>query len=208
MTLPGDPSNPADSSAGSPAEESGGQSQGLSDEDHARQSLDAEAVEIEDDLENLESVIEADQLSDADDLEVRTQLAEFQAERDDYLNQLQRVQAEFQNYKRRVDSQRQDQREQAAADLVSELLPVLDACDAAIGQGHLDVEPVRAQLVQTLERKGLSQLSESGGEFDPNIHEAVMHEEGDGEPTVAEVMRTGYLWNGRVVRAAMVKVRG
>ena len=141
-------------------------------------------------------------------MEVRTQLAEFQAERDDYLDQLQRVQAEFQNYKRRIDSQRQDQREQAAADLVSELLPVLDACDAAIGQGHLDVEPVRTQLVQTLERKGLSALSESGGDFDPNIHEAVMHEEGDGEPTVAEVLRTGYTWNGRVVRPAMVKVRG
>ena len=51
-------------------------------------------------------------------------------------------------------------------------------------------------------------VNEAGVPFDPHVHEAVLHEDGEGETVVAEVMRTGYLWNKRVVRAAMVKVRG
>jgi molecular chaperone GrpE len=132
----------------------------------------------------------------------------FEAERDEYLDMLRRLQAEFENYRRRVEAQREEQRAQAAADLVKELLPVLDACDAATAAGHADVEPVRTQLLATLEKHGLATVAEAGVAFDPNVHEAVLHEEGDGEPVVAEVMRTGYLWNDRVVRAAMVKVRG
>jgi molecular chaperone GrpE len=132
----------------------------------------------------------------------------FEAERDEYLDMLRRLQAEFENYRRRVEAQREEQRAQAAADLVRELLPVLDACDAAVAAGHGDVEPVRAQLLGTLEKHGLSTVAEAGVSFDPHVHEAVLHEEGDGEPVVAEVLRTGYLWNDRVVRAAMVKVRG
>lgn len=132
----------------------------------------------------------------------------FEAERDEYLDLLRRVQAEFENYKRRVEAQRIEQRAQAAAELVRELLPVLDACDAAVEHGQGEVEPIRAQLVLALEKQGLSVLNEPGVPFDPNVHEAVLHEEGDGEAVVAEVMRPGYLWNDRVVRAAMVKVRG
>ena len=132
----------------------------------------------------------------------------FEAERDEYLDMLKRLQAEFENYKRRVDTQRMEQRAQAAADLVRDLLPVLDACDAAVAAGHEDVEPVRSQLLGTLEKQGLSMVNEAGVPFDPHVHEAVLHEDGEGETVVAEVMRTGYLWNKRVVRAAMVKVRG
>jgi molecular chaperone GrpE len=132
----------------------------------------------------------------------------LQVERDELRDLVQRVQADFENYKRRVESQRADQRAQAALDLVRELLPVLDACEAAVMQGHADVAPVGAQLASTLEKQGLSRVADAGVEFDPNIHEAVLHEEGDGEPVVAEVLRAGYLWNQRVVRPAMVKVKG
>lgn len=130
-------------------------------------------------------------------------------ERDEYLDLARRVQAEFENYKRRVDQQRAEQRERAAESLVAELLPVLDAGEAALAQGHEDVAPVHTQLLQALEKQGLSPVVEAGVEFDPNIHEAVMHEEGDGgTAVVVEVLRTGYLWNQRVLRPAMVKVRG
>jgi molecular chaperone GrpE len=132
----------------------------------------------------------------------------FEAERDEYLDIARRVQAEFENYKRRVDAQQVDLRAQAAADLVRDLLPVLDACDAAIAQGSDEVEVVRSQLVQTLEKRGLSTVDTAGVGFDPNVHEAVMHEDGDGEAVVVEVLRAGYRWNDRVVRAAMVRVRG
>jgi len=130
------------------------------------------------------------------------------AERDEYLDMARRVQAEFENYKRRIDAQRVEQRAQAALELVRELLPVLDAGEAALAQGMDGVDPIHKQLVQTLEKQGLTRVDASGVEFDPNVHEAVLHEPGDGEPVVAEVLRTGYLWNERVVRPAMVKVQG
>lgn len=131
------------------------------------------------------------------------------AERDEYLDLARRVQAEFENYKRRVDQQRVEQRERAAESLVSELLPVLDAGEAALAQGLEDVAAIHGQLLGALEKQGLSAVTDAEVDFDPNIHEAVMHEEGDGDtPMVAEVLRTGYLWNQRVLRPAMVKVRG
>ncbi|MCZ7628062.1 MAG: nucleotide exchange factor GrpE [Microthrixaceae bacterium] len=85
---------------------------------------------------------------------------------------------------------------------------MLDAFDAAVSHGNEEVQPLQAQLIQTLEKLGMEVLSSAGVPFDPNVHEAVMHEEGDGEAVVSEVMRTGYLWNGCVARAAMVRVRG
>lgn len=146
--------------------------------------------------------------ADADVAEAVELARRFERERDDYLDHLRRLQAEFENYKRRVDAQRVEQRAQAAASLVEELLPVLDACEAAVSHGHDEVRPIRAQLLQTLEKQGLTPVDESGVPFDPHVHEAVMHEDGDGDAVVVEVLRTGYVWNERVVRAAMVKVRG
>ena len=138
-------------------------------------------------------------------VEVAEQIA---AERDEYLDLARRVQAEFENYKRRVEQQRVEQRERAAEHLVSELLPVLDAGEAAVAQGMEDVAAIHSQLLGTLEKLGLASVVEVDVDFDPNVHEAVLHEEGDGDPVVAEVLRTGYLWNARVLRPAMVKVRG
>lgn len=133
----------------------------------------------------------------------------LQAERDEYLDLARRVQAEFENYKRRVEAQRVEQRERAAEDLARELLPVLDAGEAAVNQGHEHAAALHTQLLLTLEKQGLTKVDAVNVEFDPKIHEAVLHEEGDVEtPEVSEVMRTGYLWNDRVIRPAMVKVRG
>ncbi len=132
----------------------------------------------------------------------------LERERDEYLDALRRLKADFENYKRRVSAQQAEQRAQGALELVRELLPVLDAFDAAVEHGSEEVRPLRTQLLSTLEKLGLAVLDETGVPFDPNVHEAVMHEQGEGEAVVAEVMRTGYLWNGAVVRAAMVKVKG
>ena len=131
------------------------------------------------------------------------------AERDDYRDALQRVKAEFDNYKKRVAREEVEQRERAAAALAEKLLVVLDACDAAIGHGATDVEPIAKVLGELLEREGLVRLAPEGEPFDPNHHEAVMHEPGDGgEAIVVETLRTGYEWKGRVLRPAMVKVKG
>jgi molecular chaperone GrpE len=133
------------------------------------------------------------------------------AERDEYLDLARRTQAEFENYRKRVATQQADEAERVAASLVEQLLPVLDACDGAIAHGAAEVEPIFAALLQTLEKGGLVRIQPAGAPFDPTEHEAVLHEpaaDGDDGTVVSDVMRPGYSWKGRVVRPAMVKVRG
>ena len=99
--------------------------------------------------------------------------------------------------------------DRATGRLVEALLPVLDACEAAFSHGVDGVEPIWSSLIGSLAKQGLVALDLQGKPFDPTVAEAVLHEEGDGgEPVVVEVLRTGYEWKGRVLRAAMVKVRG
>ena len=130
-------------------------------------------------------------------------------ERDQYLALAQSKQAEFENYKKRMMARQADEVARAAEVLVDKLLPVLDACESAIDHGHRDVEPVFAALLGTLEKEGLTRIHPSSGEaFDPTVHEAVVHEPGDGDTVVSQVLRTGYAWKGRLLRPAMVKVRG
>ena len=130
-------------------------------------------------------------------------------ERDGYLDDTRRVAAEFANFRRQNDKRQVEVIEQAGASLAERLLPVLDACDGALAHGAADVEPIYNMLIATLEKSGLSVIRPLGEPFDPNRHEAVIHEEGDGDgPHVAEVLRTGYTWKGKVLRPAMVKVRG
>lgn len=131
------------------------------------------------------------------------------AERDDYLDQLQRAKAEFANARRRSDERAEQQRAQAAASLVEKLLPVLDSCEIALGQGVEEIRPISTALIEVLTSQGLELVDAAGELFDPEVHEAVMYEEGEGgEQIVLETLRTGYRWNGRVLRAAMVKVQG
>lgn len=137
------------------------------------------------------------------------------AERDDYLDQLRRNQADFENARRRLTKEATDSAARSTESLVDKLLPVLDACDAAIAHGAGEVEPVFASLLGSLEKEGLERIAPAGEAFDPNRHEAVLHEpveegdeDGDEGTVVSEVLRTGYGWKGRIVRPAMVKVRG
>lgn len=132
------------------------------------------------------------------------------AERDDFLDRLQRSHAELENYRKQTQKRLADEGERALAGFVERLLPVLDGIDAARSHGSTDIDAVATQLLGFLEKEGLERVSPTGEEFDPNVADAVMHEpgEGDGGPMVTEVLRTGYLWNGRVIRPAMVKVAG
>ncbi len=130
------------------------------------------------------------------------------AERDDYLDQLQRAKAEFANARRRSDERAEVQKAQAAASLVEKLLPVLDSCEIALGQGIEEIRPISDALFDVLSGLGLERLDAVGEPFDPELHEAVMYEAGEGEQVVIETLRTGYRWNKRVLRAPMVKVQG
>jgi molecular chaperone GrpE len=150
---------------------------------------------------------EVEQAADEDAGE--TELQVVARERDEYLDALKRLQADFENYKKRMIKQQTEHLERAAQSLVEKLLPALDAADLAVVHGGgEEVKHVWTTLLDTLEREGLERIDPTGGEFDPNLHEAVAHEPGYGEQEVSEVLRAGYRWKGRVLRPAMVKVRG
>lgn len=131
------------------------------------------------------------------------------AERDKHLDEARRLAADFANFRKQTDKRQAEMAGQAGAGLLERLLPVLDACDSAAQQGADDVVPIRDMFRDFLVREGLEIVDTVGAEFDPNVHEAVLREEGDGETqVVAEVLRSGYVLHGHVLRAAMVKVQG
>jgi molecular chaperone GrpE len=139
---------------------------------------------------------------------VEHDLAALLAERDSFKDIALRLQADFDNYRRRVATQQGDEVQRATGKFAEELLPVLDACEAAFLAHPAEVEPIFNLLLGQLKKLGLETMNLYEQPFDPNLADAVLHEAGEGEPVVSEVLRSGYTWNGRVLRAAMVKVRG
>ena len=130
------------------------------------------------------------------------------AERDEYKSIAQRVQADFDNFRKRSMTQAQADAERATGRLAEALLPVLDAAEAAFVEHPDEVGPLLNQMLTELKKHGLEAVDLDGQQFDPEVAEAVHHEPGDGgEPIVAEVLRSGYRWKGRTLRPAMVKTR-
>jgi molecular chaperone GrpE len=141
-------------------------------------------------------------------------LAEFEAvsrERDQYLDSLRRLKAEFDNSRKRQERERTRILDSASEKLVQEILPVLDNLDRALeseGDIREGVAATRGQLAEVLANEGLLPVASDGQPFDPNVHEAVMgqpsdeHEEG----TVLQTFQRGYLLNGRAIRPAKVVV--
>jgi len=167
-----------------------------------------------------------------DDLDARVEaifdeeldpLAEALRERDEYLDNLRRLQAEFDNYRKRVTRQTEELTERAAAAVLERMLPALDALDLARAHAGEPTDAVAAQLAEALgqiaalardalAKDGLDRIDEVGVAFDPSIHDAVAHDPADDDShsgvIVAEVLRPGYRLKGRVVRPAMVRVKG
>jgi molecular chaperone GrpE len=148
---------------------------------------------------------------------VESDLTQLQGERAELVDTLRRVQADFENYRKRVLREQTTLVERATERLVEDLLPVLDSFDGALGSfapaDTPDQEKLRsgvlgihAQLVGVLQKAGLHRIEADGAVFDPNEHEAVMQDEGMGEPRVAETLRSGYRLKDRVLRPAMVRV--
>jgi molecular chaperone GrpE len=136
------------------------------------------------------------------DKETAHQVAELTAD-------LQRVQADFANYRKRALRDQQVAAERAKAAVVSELLPVLDDLDRARSHGDLESGPMKSvadKLTTAVEGLGLAAFGDEGDEFDPSLHEAVQHE-GDGtKPIVGTVMRRGYRLGDHILRHALVGV--
>ena len=127
-----------------------------------------------------------------------------------YLDALTRLKADFANFRRRASEQQEQAAERGAADLATRLLAVLDAAEAGAAHDEDLVGPLHGALVAALTEGGLEVISPAGEPFDPQFHEAVVHEAGEtpGPQIVTDVLRTGYAWSGRVLRPAVVGVRG
>ena len=139
------------------------------------------------------------------------QLETVTSERDRVQDQLLRSVADFDNLRKRAQRDQAEAAKSALGRFVDTLLPVLDACDAAQASGVEGVEPIAKALLGALEQQGLTAVGQVGEPFDPTWHEAVLVEpaaEGQEADTVTDVLRTGYRWEDRVLRAAMVKVAG
>ena len=171
---------------------------------------DFEDVEASAGLGDIDPEALADDISGASVIDL-----DLVRERDEMRALAQRVQADFENYKKRVQREQAESAERGTALLVEQLLPVLDTFDLALSslddadeKVRKGVELVYADFVSVLERAGVERIPTNGHPFDPEVHEAVLHEPGDGDPTVVETMRSGYRLRGRVLRPAMVKVAG
>jgi molecular chaperone GrpE len=143
-------------------------------------------------------------------------IAELERERDDYKDRWMRKTAEFDNYRRRIERERREQADQAVVDLLQDLLSVVDDFDRALtvdagesgGAYRKGVELIHGKLHDLLRRHGVKPLEALGADFDPNVHQAVMHEASPDhrEGEVIGELRKGYTINDRLLRPAMVKV--
>lgn len=143
-------------------------------------------------------------------------VARLQAEKDELMQTLVRRQADFENYRKRIERERQDDRRHGIGRLIEDLLPVLDAFERAL-KAHDDpayeeyrkgLELIYRQLWDTLARHGLERIAAAGKPFDPHYHQAIERVESDEYPegTVLEVLQDGFLFHGRVVRPSIVRV--
>ena len=156
----------------------------------------------------------AEHSADAPNHTVDERLAALEAERDEYLNDLKRVAAEFENYRKRVSRDQESLVARAHERLVKELLPVLDdlerALEAARDSETRSVEEgvrlVHRELKAALDREGLAEI-ETNGVFDPHVHEALLSQPSEAEEgSVLEVLQKGYKLGDRVLRPARVVV--
>lgn len=155
-------------------------------------------------------------LAQEESAEVAADIESARSEAQEYLDHLRRLQAEFDNYRKRVQRELQEARELGAEPVLARLLEVLDdfelALMAAADKPDLDrflhgVELVYSKFADALKAEGLERMDVQGKPFDPEQHEALMQTgDGEGDPVVADVLRPGYTLKGRVLRPAGVRV--
>ena len=138
-------------------------------------------------------------------------LTEAQAKADQYLDMARRLQADFDNYRKRSQRDNEEFRKYACSSIVSDLLTIVDDLDRALEHAGDEtdfvkgIRGVRANLMKVLESNGLQEIP-ADGKFDPNLHEALCTVDGDEDDMIAEVFQKGYTLNGKVLRYTKVKV--
>ena len=192
----------------------------MEEREHQKKELDESVIEFEPRSRSGEEP--ADPPSGAQPAEggeatvLAERAARLQAEKDELMQTLVRRQADFENYRKRVERERQEDRRHGTGRLIEDLLPVLDAFERAL-KAHDDpayeeyrkgLELMYRQLWDTLSRHGLERIVAAGKPFDPHYHQAIERVESDDHPegTVLDVLQDGFLFHGRVVRPSMVRV--
>jgi molecular chaperone GrpE len=147
---------------------------------------------------------------------VSDELEKLASEKADLKNTLIRLQADFDNYRKRVERERHHDRHRGAELLVENLLPVLDGFDRAISahreaahnEFRAGFELIRKQLLDVLSKQGLQKIETEGKRFDPHFHHAIERVETSDQPddTILEELQSGYVFHGKVLRPAMVRV--
>jgi molecular chaperone GrpE len=159
---------------------------------------------------------EAERSAPADTSSAVSEIETLKRERDENYDRLLRKTAEFENYRKRVERERREQADRAVVDLLQELLLVVDDFDRALAAEAGEttasykkgVEMIHAKLHDLLRKQGVKPIEALGADFDPNLHQAVVHEpsEGHRENEVIAELRKGYTLNDRLLRPSMVKV--
>jgi len=148
--------------------------------------------------------------------EKNEKIEEMDAEIDDLLSRLQRLQADFVNYRKRSEREKAEMTTRGKIKLCSSLLPVLDNFERALraeeneSDFYKGVEMIYNQLMKSFSEQGIEEIIAKGEEFNPEYHEAIMRVESDEfeEGTVTEIVQKGFILDDRVIRPAMVKVAG
>ena len=137
------------------------------------------------------------------------EVAKLEAEKTELLNDLQRTRADFENFRKQVDLQKSQAKKLAEDSTVMKILPLIDDMSRAISANPEALSPISKTLEKTMSELGLSKIETAvGTDFNPDLHDAISMEESDGEKeVVAEELRPGYLYNGEVLRPAMVRVK-
>ena len=187
-------------------------------------SMDPEVVEAE--IVREEKLAEETELEELNELgdEVREDITELKKEleairlkSDEYLEGWQRARAEFANFRKRIDREREQSHQTAAGTIIRRYLEILDDLERALsnrppeGEGAIwagGIELIYRKFLKTLESEGVKRMEAEGEMFDPNMHEAISHEESPDHESgqIIEVVQPGYLLGDRVLRPALVRV--
>lgn len=175
-----------------------------------KRRLDPETGALREPATSREAAMDDTDATVPDDARSLTREDELERQVAERTADLQRVQAEYANYRRRVDRDREVVRDTAVANVLTNLLPVLDDIGRARDHGELEggFKSVGEALEQTVERLGMVRFGAPGDPFDPTVHEALTHRHSPEvtEPTCVEVFAPGYRIGDRVVRPARVAV--
>ncbi|MBO1003470.1 nucleotide exchange factor GrpE [Pseudogracilibacillus auburnensis] len=178
--------------------------------------IDEEPISVEETQVDDESAISNEENEHTNEVQLQKEMDTLTEEKEQLQDRLLRVQAEFENFKRRTEKEKIAERKYKSQDLANELLPVMDNFERALqseisdeNQGFMEgIQMVYNQLEEALKSQGVEKIETENKEFDPNIHHAVMQIEDEAFESniVVEELQKGYMLKDKVIRPAMVKV--